>query len=250
MTAVRESGDRHAFLGRLRRRLASGIPPDPAHPVPPPADPLPEAVPDTLVTDDLLGSFVHAAAAVHTEVHRVRPADVDTAVAEIVGRHRIRTVAVSPEPPAAALRRTFEVRGVEVVAADRAAVASADAGVTGAVAGIAATGTVVVSAAATTSRGLWLLPPTHVVVLAADAVVATPADFLRTLDAAAPLPSNLCLVTGPSRSGDIEQIIVEGVHGPTAVHVLLLAPDTSPIPPRTGPSELDDPRCTNPEGEP
>ena len=53
-----------------------------------------------------------------------------------------------------------------------------------------------------------------------DRLVATPSDVLRRGDR--PLPSNRVLVTGPSRTGDIEQIITLGVHGPTALEILVL----------------------------
>lgn len=56
----------------------------------------------------------------------------------------------------------------------------------------------------------------------ADRVVASTADVLRTLGAHPDrLPSNLVLVTGPSRTGYIEQILTIGVHGPVAVHVVV-----------------------------
>ena len=96
----------------------------------------------------------------------------------------------------------------------------ADLGVTSAIAAVAATGSVVVDAAAAGGRGASLLPTVHLCVVPRARLVATPSDVLRR--GAMPLPSNRVLVTGPSRTGDIEQIITLGVHGPTAVHVLLV----------------------------
>ncbi len=55
-----------------------------------------------------------------------------------------------------------------------------------------------------------------------DQLVATPADVLHPLRAGA--PSSLVLVGGPSRTGDVEQILTLGVHGPRHVHILLVAP--------------------------
>jgi L-lactate utilization protein LutC len=52
--------------------------------------------------------------------------------------------------------------------------------------------------------------------------VATSADVLRSLGDGRALPANLVLITGPSRSGDIEQIMTLGVHGPLAVEIALL----------------------------
>jgi L-lactate dehydrogenase complex protein LldG len=70
-----------------------------------------------------------------------------------------------------------------------------------------------------------LLPPVHICVLPADRIVAAPADVLRGLghDPGA-LPSSLVLVTGPSRTGDIEQLLTIGAHGPTALHVIVVSP--------------------------
>jgi L-lactate dehydrogenase complex protein LldG len=54
-------------------------------------------------------------------------------------------------------------------------------------------------------------------------LLRTPGDALRGVASAGDaLPSSLVLVTGPSRTGDIEQLITMGAHGPTALHVVLL----------------------------
>jgi len=51
---------------------------------------------------------------------------------------------------------------------------------------------------------------------------------LKTLTKLAhPPPTALTLITGPSKTADIEGILVTGVHGPGAVHVILIAPDSA-----------------------
>ncbi|MBK9179123.1 MAG: LUD domain-containing protein [Acidimicrobiales bacterium] len=215
--------ERAAFLDRLRRRLDGGIPANPAHPLPPPPPDVPEAVPRSLDRDDLLGSFERAASAVHAHVHRIDLPDVPLSLlAELVDRAGVRRACVSREPEALAVGARLATLGVEVEEPSLAAATRADLGVTSAVAAIAATGSIVLDSARAGGRTLWLLPPTHLAVLPVDRLVATPGDVLRRLGTQGPLSANLCVVTGPSRSGDIEQIIVEGVHGPTAVHVALL----------------------------
>jgi len=68
-----------------------------------------------------------------------------------------------------------------------------------------------------------LLPDTHIVVLRAADVVATMEDaFARVRAAKSRMPRAINLISGPSRTGDIEQTIVLGAHGPYRVHVLLL----------------------------
>ena len=73
------------------------------------------------------------------------------------------------------------------------------------------------------------LPDTHVVVLPASRVVGPLEDAwdrLRAASAApmaaATMPRTVNLVTGPSRTGDIEQTIVLGAHGPYRVHILVV----------------------------
>ena len=79
-------------------------------------------------------------------------------------------------------------------------------------------------------RSLSLLPPLHIAVASRDQVLPDLFD-LFTSERRPPepsLPSCLSLITGPSKTGDIELRLVTGVHGPGEVHVVLIDPrDTS-----------------------
>lgn len=97
------------------------------------------------------------------------------------------------------------------------------ASVTGAVAGIAETGTLMVRSGPDVSMRLHFLPDLHIAVLAASAICGSYEDaFARLLAADAALPRMVTLVTGPSRSSDIERILQIGVHGPRALHVVIV----------------------------
>jgi L-lactate dehydrogenase complex protein LldG len=93
------------------------------------------------------------------------------------------------------------------------------AGVSQALYGLADTGSVVLAASPEEPRANSLLPAVHVSLLAEDRIVPDLAALFRALGN--DLPSALAIVTGPSRSGDIEQTLVVGVHGPGEVHVVL-----------------------------
>lgn len=96
-------------------------------------------------------------------------------------------------------------------------------GITGCLCAIAETGTLVVIPGAQMHTATALLPDTHVVVVRAADVVATMEDaFARVRAAKSRLPRAINLISGPSRTGDIEQTIVLGAHGPYRVHILLI----------------------------
>lgn len=90
-------------------------------------------------------------------------------------------------------------------------------GITRATAAIAETGTVVLTDRDTSSRLAALAPWAHIVVLKrADIVPDIPAAL-----AALPSDPNVIWVTGPSKTADVEGILIEGVHGPGIQAVLL-----------------------------
>jgi len=104
------------------------------------------------------------------------------------------------------------------------AYASADVGITAGVAGIAESGAVVIAASENESRSVSLLPHTHVVLLRER-------DIVPSLQAAATVlrrlvqergSSAVTLVDGPSKTADIENVLVTGVHGPRAFVVVLI----------------------------
>ncbi len=109
----------------------------------------------------------------------------------------------------------------------RQRLAESDMGITGADYAIAETGSVVVLPRRGLSRLVSVVPPVHL-------AIVRPSDLLGTLDDlfalrrlehvrnGGDMGSYLNFITGPSRTADIEQTIVVGVHGPREVHMVLL----------------------------
>ena len=99
-----------------------------------------------------------------------------------------------------------------------------DAGISACEALVSQTGSILVSSATCGGRGLSVVPHVHVVIATADQIVATLADALalarRRYGGA--LPSMLSFITGPSRTGDIERILVLGAHGPRELVVVIV----------------------------
>jgi L-lactate dehydrogenase complex protein LldG len=99
----------------------------------------------------------------------------------------------------------------------------ADLGVTGCDCLVARTGSIVVCTRSAGGRALSVLPPAHL-------VIATRSQLVADLEAAIRLlrqrydghwPSQLSVITGPSRTADIEKILVMGAHGPKRLALFL-----------------------------
>ena len=109
----------------------------------------------------------------------------------------------------------------------RAQIANAGMGITGADYAVAETGSVVLMPRQGLSRLASVVPPVHVALVRPQDVVETLDDvfLLRRLDyhrGGGDMGSYLNFITGPSRTADIEQTLVVGVHGPKEVHMVLL----------------------------
>ena len=96
-------------------------------------------------------------------------------------------------------------------------------GITGVYCSIAETGTMMILSGAETPTASMLLPDTHVAVVQAGRIVAAMEDAFALLRRErSSLPRAVNFVSGPSRTGDIEQTIVLGAHGPYRVHILVV----------------------------
>ncbi len=104
------------------------------------------------------------------------------------------------------------------------AASGADAvGVSGAFCALAETGTLVVVSAPDTPSAVSLLPETHVAVVPVARLVPHMEDAWDLLRAElGQMPRAVNFISGPSRTGDIEQTIILGAHGPYRVHVVLI----------------------------
>ncbi|MFW5691394.1 MAG: LutC/YkgG family protein [Chloroflexota bacterium] len=109
--------------------------------------------------------------------------------------------------------------------AELARLEQAVAGLTGVEAAIAATGTLVIGSGPGKSRIPGMLPPVHVAVVRRDQLLPRLEDWLARQRAdgmrAVQDRANVCFITGPSRTADIEKQLVVGVHGPGRLQVVI-----------------------------
>ena len=96
-------------------------------------------------------------------------------------------------------------------------------GITGCFCAIAETGTLVVLTGADAPTATTLLPATHVAVVRAERIVCGMEEaFALIRSERGQLPRAINMISGPSRTGDIEQTVVVGAHGPFRVHILIV----------------------------
>ncbi|WP_420997836.1 LutC/YkgG family protein [Cupriavidus sp. 30B13] len=130
--------------------------------------------------------------------------------------------------PGAALARALPA-GVAALAYDRPIedwkaelFDTVDAGFTVARSGIAATGTLILAPDARTPRTVSLVPPLHVALVYADTLHADLHAAARAERWRDGMPTNLVLVSGPSKTSDIQQTLAYGAHGPRELWVIIV----------------------------
>jgi L-lactate dehydrogenase complex protein LldG len=96
-------------------------------------------------------------------------------------------------------------------------------GITGVFCAVAETGSLMLLSGAETYSSASLLPETHIAIVPVSRIVATMEDaFALARVEHGELPRAVNFISGPSRTGDIEQTIVLGAHGPYRVHVIIV----------------------------
>lgn len=103
---------------------------------------------------------------------------------------------------------------------------SVDAGFTVARSGIAASGTLVLAPDAETPRTVSLVPPLHVALVYESTLHADLHAAMHAEGWGAGMPTNLVLVSGPSKTSDIQQTLAYGAHGPAALWVVIVDDST------------------------
>ena len=109
--------------------------------------------------------------------------------------------------------------------AERDTLFAADLGISGVDHLVAETGSIAILARPQEPRSLSLLPPVHVAIADRSQLLPDLFDLFARLPretASGGMPSCLSLITGPSKTGDIELRLVTGVHGPGEIHVVLI----------------------------
>ena len=214
MTAARER-----VLGAVRRSLRR-------------AGPLPESVRAGLdrrlaapipnlkpaLSEDPVSLFVRKANAVHTRTSMVPTV---AGVSEVVVRH------IEDNGLDDAIVVAPELEGVQwsnrLAVERRAARGSDQLSVTGAFAGIAETGSVMLFSGPESPTTLNFLPEDHIVVLRESRIVPHPEDAWALLrEERSSMPRTVNLICGPSKTGDVELVILEGAHGPRRFHVVVV----------------------------
>ncbi|HAY28013.1 MAG TPA: lactate utilization protein C, partial [Candidatus Accumulibacter sp.] len=103
-----------------------------------------------------------------------------------------------------------------------------DASLTSTRGGIAETGTLIIWPDASEPRLLSLVPPIHFALLDADQIHANLLAAISAQDWSGNLPTNALLVSGPSKTADIQVTLAYGAHGPKELIVLLLDEEELP----------------------
>lgn len=97
-----------------------------------------------------------------------------------------------------------------------------DASLTSSLGGIAETGSLIVWPTEDEPRTMSLVPPIHFVIMEKSKLHSTFAEAIRIMDWTSKIPTNALLISGPSKSADIEQTLAYGVHGPKELVVIVI----------------------------
>jgi L-lactate dehydrogenase complex protein LldG len=167
--------------------------------------------------------FCQWADANNATVARVAAADVPGEVSAYLARNNLPSeAAMAPSP----LLDRYDWSSQRMLALRRGGGEARDqVSITGAFAGIAETGTLVMTSGPDHPVSLNLLPDTHIVVLREDDIVGGYEDVwtrLRARYGKNNMPRTVNTITGPSRTGDIEQTIELGAHGPRRMHIVVV----------------------------
>ena len=211
---------RDRILSNVKSALA-------ARPKPPVQAPGPEPwnEPESrLSLDEMADQFKTRWVAVGGEFYKVPgPEALNGVLAEVLSSSSGQRAALAPSAAALApgLEDTLRGLGIEPVGPHPESAREAGLGLTGVFTAMAYSGTLMVTSREPGELSASLAPPVHVALIPRDRLVYGPRAAIRRLVEAG-LPRGAALITGPSRTADIELTLVMGVHGPGRTAALLL----------------------------
>jgi L-lactate dehydrogenase complex protein LldG len=170
--------------------------------------------------------------AVRAEVHVVPAEGWVKTLKEIVRQKKIGTLLYAPETElgkSIKSRWSIEEKGLSQlegyegdIEVFKEKLFAIDASVTSTIGAIAETGALMLWPDTCEPRLMSLIPPIHIAVLKADDICDDFHDAMARWNWAQGMPTNALLISGPSKTADIELVLAFGVHGPKELVVLIL----------------------------
>jgi L-lactate dehydrogenase complex protein LldG len=168
--------------------------------------------------------------AVHTEFLEATIATWPAVVQAFCDREGFNNLLYGPTSEAGSvLTGTWTSEGTQLMPYDRPVEAfkdelftGVDAGFTGTVGGVAETGGLLLMPGPAEPRLMSLVPPIHIAMLRSSTIHNTFWSAIKALGWGRALPPNALLISGPSKTADIEQTLAYGVHGPKRLIVVLV----------------------------
>jgi L-lactate dehydrogenase complex protein LldG len=195
--------------------------------IPPTPPQIPDAIARLAPKDaNLVQLFEKSAVEAHFHFQRATTETLCPQIVEFLQLHQCKNIAISVSPLLDRLGIASAIRAASIAihSWNEQTLDSAydlDCGITDVHAAIAETGSLVIRSDPTQGRALSLVPSIHIAIVEPPNILPDLLDLMQKLSAE-PRPPNITLITGPSKTADIEGALVTGVHGPGLVQIFLL----------------------------
>ena len=175
-----------------------------------------------------IAQFSQQIEAVHAQVHRVKKESWIAQLSEILVQKSVTQLLISPTTKIAQqvmAHRSDDIQLVEYTQTIEHCKADffsrISAGLTSTKGAIAETGSLILWPTIQEPRLMSLIPPVHIAVLDAENIYDTFSQAMQEQNWVDNMPGNALLISGPSKTADIEQILAYGVHGPKELVIII-----------------------------